>query len=310
MEGREPLEQSSVTIVGVVRNGAPHLPRSIERLRAAFGRARSLRFIIVESDSTDDTPAVLEALSRRIAGFQAVFLGALTSAFPLRTDRIAHCRNAYLNELASDGAALIDGYVVVADLDGVNDALTCEAVATCFSSATPWDVCTANQGDYYYDIWALRHASWSPDDCWALYRSLVDLVGPAQALELAVHARMVHLDARWPMIEVASAFGGLAIYRSTALKGRVYDTRAEDGSKVCEHVMMHKSLRADGYRIFINPALVNARATPHSWHRKRIARTLRALAPGLYRPDPQSTLPPARIVQLLRSLRSIAARLA
>lgn len=310
MEGREPLEQSCVTIVGVVRNGARQLPRSIERLRAAFGRAQTLRFIVVESDSTDETPAVLDAFSRRIAGFRAIHLGALTDAFPLRTDRIAHCRNAYLDELASDRAASSNGYVVVADLDGVNDALTCEAVETCFSSSTPWDVCTANQKDYYYDVWALRHASWSPDDCWARYCSLVELVGPAQALELAVHARMVHLDARRPMIEVASAFGGLAIYRSTVLKGRVYGTLADDGSKVCEHVTMHESLCADGFRIFINPALVNARATSHSWHRKRTARTLRFLAPGLYRPDPQSTLPPDRIVQLLRSVRSFAARLA
>lgn len=305
---RPSLEESDVTVVGVVRDAARRLPQEIAHLRLAFGAARSLRFVVVESDSRDGTPEVLGALSRTVPGFRALSLGRLADALPLRSERIAHCRNRYLDELGAQASS--DGYVVVADLDGVNSALTARAVESCFASPAPWDVCAANQGDAYYDIWALRHETWSPDDCWDRYRALAPVVGRIPALEIAVHSRMIRLDPRLPPIEVDSAFGGLAIYRAEALRGARYAASTAGGSPVCEHVGLHEGLRARGYRIFVHPALVNARATEHSWNRKWPARAARRLLPaGLTDPDPQATRPRAGVPALLRRMKSMAARL-
>ncbi|MDY8108786.1 hypothetical protein U0C82_06460 [Fulvimarina sp. 2208YS6-2-32] len=303
-----PLEDSDLVIAGLVRNGGRRLRRNIEILRTAFGAARSLHFIVVESDSTDDTPASLAALERDIPNFRAISLGALSKRLPRRTERIAHCRNAYLEALESCAGFDASGYVVVADLDGVNGALDPASVATCFSSQTPWDVCTANQDDFYYDVWALRHPIWSPDDCWASYDALIPVMGPRQALELAVHARMVRLDPDAPMIPVVSAFGGLAIYRAAILSGARYAAWDETGALVCEHVPFHAALAARGCRIVINPRLLNARTTHHAWHKKRIARAMRRLFPRLYRPDPQGTGETSRLVAGLKSVRAFVAR--
>jgi hypothetical protein len=242
---------------------------------------------VVESDSRDDTVEVLGALARERPRFRFVALGALAGRFPKRTERIAQCRNRYLAELEAQAAYSAVTHVLVADLDGTNDLLTSAALHSAFTR-TDWDVCAANQRGRYYDIWALRHDLWSPNDCWAQYHFLVRLgLHPEAALRAAVHARMIRIPEHSDWIRVDSAFGGLALYRKEALlEGRYAGTLAS-GEEVCEHVALHAALAARGRRIFINPALINTGATEHTraldfpqrW-RRRLSRVKRALVRG------------------------------
>jgi glycosyltransferase involved in cell wall biosynthesis len=257
------IDAASLVIVGCVRNGAKTVRRAVETLaRATDGFAR-VQFLIIESDSTDGTVAELQRLRAEVTGFQFTSLGALAEQIPARTERIAACRNRYLDELRHDPQYAEVDYVMVADLDGVNNALRPEAVATCWASTQPWDVVAANQSDAYYDIWALRHPDWCPVDCHEQYSRLRELFDRPRALAIAIHSRMARLSPRAAWIEVESAFGGLAIYRRDALlSGRYSGGNPE--RPVCEHVPLHAQLRARGYRIFINPALINAHRTDHS----------------------------------------------
>ncbi len=258
-----PIAAAAVVIVGCVRNGATTVRRAVETLARACRGFQRVQFLIVESDSTDGTIAELQHLRNDVPGFQFTSLGSLAEQIPARTERIAACRNRYLDELRHDPQYADVDYVMVADLDSVNNDLRAEAVATCWTSTQPWDVVTANQRDAYYDIWALRHPDWCPVDCHEQYSRLCDLFGRPRALNIAIHSRMARLspDADW--IEVDSAFGGLAIYRREALlSGRYSGVCA--GHPICEHVPLHAELRAKGYRIFINPALINANRTDHS----------------------------------------------
>jgi hypothetical protein len=222
-----------------------------------------VQFLIVESDSTDQTLADLRRPRSERSTFQFTSLGALAGRLPARTERIAPCRNRYLDELRHDRQYADVDYVMVADLDGVNYDLRAESVATCWASPLPWDVVTANQSDAYYDIWALRHPDWCPVDCHDQYARLRDMFDHPRALAIAIHSRMARLPPRADWIEVDSAFGGLAIYRREALLAGRYRGVCE-GHAVCEHVPLHAELRAKGYRIFINPALINAHRTDHS----------------------------------------------
>ena len=187
----------------------------------------------------------------------------MAERIPARTERIAHCRNRYLEELRNNARYASADYVMVADLDGVNNDLRREAVETCWRTDVPWDVVTANQRDAYYDIWALRHPDWCPVDCHSQYARLRELFERPRALAIAIHSRMVRLSPRAAWIEVDSAFGGLAIYRREALLAGNYSGE-QAGQSVCEHVPLHAQLRAQGFRIFINPALINAHRTDHS----------------------------------------------
>jgi hypothetical protein len=103
--------------------------------------------------------------------------------------------------------------------------------------------------------------------------------GHPRALAIAIHSRMVSLSPKAQWIEVDSAFGGLAIYRREALLAGRYRGMTDAGP-ICEHVPLHAELRAQGYRIFINPALINARRTDHSARirlRARLRRQIEAL---------------------------------
>jgi glycosyltransferase involved in cell wall biosynthesis len=277
--------QQDVLIVGLARNCAKTLPATVQRLAAAMPAFRTVRWLVVESDSSDDTVDVLEQLCSTVPGFGYRTMGRLADRFPERTDRLAHCRNVYLEHLAqlnsSGYPASRTGFLVVADLDGVNNELTAEGIRSCWVR-DDWSVCAANQQGLYYDIWALRHAQWCAGDCWEQSRFLERYTGNAgNARKVSIYGRMINIpeDSEW--LEVDSAFGGLAIYRTQALGDARYVGLTAQGRPVCEHVALHAAMRADGARIFINPRLVNADTSgliAEYWpERERIALATRSI---------------------------------
>lgn len=279
MREHKPINAAALLIVGCVRNGAKTVRRAVETLARATAGFGQVQFLIIESDSTDATLQELQRLRQARPGFAFISLGEMAQQLPARTERIAACRNRYLDELGSNPGYAATDYVMVADLDGVNNDLQRRAVETCWNTAIPWDVCAANQRDAYYDIWALRHPDWCPVDCHEQYSRLRVLFDHPRALAIAIHSRMARLSPRANWIEVDSAFGGLAIYRRDALLAGRY-SGVQNGKSVCEHVPLHAELRAKGGRIFINPALINAHRTDHSARirlRVRLRREIEAL---------------------------------
>lgn len=258
------LAPESILITGIARDCAKTIRADVERLASAFGVFRNIRWLIVESDSSDDTPAILAAMENTIANFRAISLGRLRGDIPVRTERIAHCRNRYLEELQGDDYSDVD-YVVVSDLDGMNGLLTQHGVQSSFERSD-WDVCCANQRGPYYDILALRHPTWSPGDCLdQLHQLRAQGVGEETALRIAIHSKMIRIPTSREWIDVDSAFGGLAIYRRAILTGASYRGTDAAGASVCEHVALHAAIRERHGRIFINPALINSGYNRHSF---------------------------------------------
>jgi glycosyltransferase involved in cell wall biosynthesis len=268
------LSDENILVVGVARNCEKTIQQDVRRLHAAFQSARQLQWLIVESDSTDKTLDALIALAREIPNFRFQSLGSLAPSIPLRTVRIARCRNACLDELDSNPLYAAVDLVVVADLDGVNDLVTAEGVASCFLRSD-WDVCTANQRGPYYDLWALRHPIWSPNDCWKQYRFLHQHgIQRELAFWVAMYGKMIVIPESADWIPVDSAFGGLAIYRREMFDGARYSGVDESGEPICEHVVLHRQMEANGCRILINPRMINTAATNQSYERS-LLRTLR-----------------------------------
>jgi len=257
------LCESNIVVFGVVRNCARGLTSEINRLRAALCQAKQVFFFIVESDSSDNTVSILKEIKASVPRFSFLSLGKLADIYPKRTERLALCRNVYIKELqANDEYAKCD-HVIIADLDGVNKRLTADAIASCWTR-DDWDVCAANQDGYYYDIWALRHPLWSPNDYEEVKSFLRRAgVGRYQAQAAALFSRMIKLNPASEWIRVDSAFGGLAIYKKNILDGSSYCGLSSSGSEVCEHVALHLNITRRGGRIYINPALINARNVEH-----------------------------------------------
>jgi hypothetical protein len=242
----KPPSHSSILIVGLARNVESIIESEIENLQNAFSDFSNFQFLILESDSDDRTVEVLTRICRVNSRIRFESLGHLRSDIPNRIERISFCRTK-AQETAKKLIEEFD-YVAVADLDGVNSLINKESVNSCWGEVN-WDVCSANQEQNYYDIYALRHKSLAPNDCWLEYLESRRLgVHPMKALTQSVFSRQLHIPMESEWIEVDSAFGGLAIYTS----------RSESGEVVCEHVPFNKSIKSKGMKLFINPRLINS----------------------------------------------------
>lgn len=258
---------SKMVVTGTARNCATTLAADLASLARALKEFPNLYWFIVESDSEDDTVQVLQDFKQKAPNFGFVSLGKLADSLPLRTERLAHCRNRCLDELQNNLALKDAVYMVVADLDGTQSLLTQDGLMSCFDK-DDWAVCTGNQKGSYYDIWALRHPVWSPNDCWE-QKMFFEAVGLSseKAAYLAVFSRMIEIRAGAEWTEVDSAFGGLGIYKTKYLQNARYNGRADNnlwGGQVCEHVAFHRQIKANRGKLFINPAMVNTALNEHS----------------------------------------------
>lgn len=260
---RKPIETSNILLAGPVRNVANTIEHEVQTLMASLGNFHETHCFVVESDSSDDTVKKLAQLTQTMPHFSYVSMGQLSKQYPRRTDRIALCRNAIIDAVATNPAFTQIDYIAMADMDGMNSLVTPEKIAQCWTVDENWDVITANQLGPYYDIWALRHHEWCPSDCWQQKNALESVIGDRPAENLAVTAKQAVLDPRAGLIEVDSAFGGLAIYRREAfLAGRYAGTDTQGGFDVADHIPFHEELRQKGYKIYINCALINCAQYP------------------------------------------------
>lgn len=271
--GSKPSARSFV-VTGILRNAASTISADIERIASALS-GHKVKWFLVESDSEDSTVTKLEKLSQEISDFRFVSLGALRKTIPDRLERITHCRNLCAHTIREEAVYADAELVLVADLDALNTLINKKAIESCFTR-DDWDVVTANQDGPYYDIFALRHPAWSPNDCWDQFRFLVAHgVRRKTAGLAALHARMIRIPAGSAWIKVDSAFGGLAIYRKHLFGITRYACMNETGGSICEHVPFNLGLGAQGARIFINPALINSGYNEHTRNLKLMNRILR-----------------------------------
>jgi hypothetical protein len=58
-------------------------------------------------------------------------------------------------------------------------------------------------------------------------------------------------------IEVVSNFGGLAIYKTKAIKNKKYDAKIwEEASVDPDHVELHRQMSSDGWKIILDPSMI------------------------------------------------------
>ena len=286
----KPRSSSNFLIVGTVRNCSKYLKRDVERLKSAMGKVKSLHWLLIESDSSDNTIKSLRNLNNTIDNFKFITLGNLANKMPLRGQRLAYARNIYVNKIKFDNEYKNIDFVIVADLDGLNKLINYKSIASCWSFKN-WDMCSANQLGPYYDLWALRCQKWVNNDFAVKLRSL----SKKQIKNLTrywynfVYSKMkiIHTKSHW--LKVDSSFGGLAIYKKKCFSNSTYVGLDNKGKEVCEHVFFNKKIKKNGFKLFINPKLINAKLTEHteflfpSFWRKKIKGKLKSLTTYKYK---------------------------
>lgn len=261
-------QKSRLVIVGVIRNGEKCLEQSVGVIDKAF-EDFDRKWLIVESDSEDSSRLILTNLSKRY-NIDVLCLGDLRFNIHLRTERLAMCRNTYLDRIMNCERYIDREYVVVADLDGVNDGLTKSAIQVLSNERVSWDACFANQNAAYYDIWALRHEFLSPNDWLGQYK-FFRAIGKSRyfSRKVSLYSRMIRIPLDAVPIRVTSAFGGLGVYKRDVLLSARYRGTDEQGHEICEHVPLNATLSRNGANLLIIPSLINGSWNEHNFLMKK-----------------------------------------
>lgn len=266
------IRKNKIAIVSIAKNIGFSFSRDFEIVTNSFADFNVLKWVIVESNSTDDSMEVLQKYSSEHSFLHHKTIVDKNPEKP-RTFHLASARNECLDILKE--LKILDevDYVVVYDLNNLNKSLTRKSVNSCFQRSD-WSVVTANQDGPYYDIFALRHRYWNNLDCWQVYKYMLNFYPKRfkfiwdAALWNAVYSKMIKIDQKSEWIRVDSAFGGIAIYKSNFIRDGRYVGLTEDGLEVCEHVSLNMHINQKNGDIYINPEFINFKLTDHSKRRK------------------------------------------
>ena len=253
------MTKGCLNILGVVRNGGAALADTLARIDLLQARLQDSRVLIATNDNTDDTEQRLSAWSHRTAGRVILRLDGLSDQITDRVERITHARNVVLDRLF-DGAAPFDQTLIL-DLDGPNARMDPDAILRAMSRIRPeWDAVFGNAQPAYYDLYALRCTGWCDEDVWQRIHSarkplMFRRRWRQQLVQRVIFDRQYHIPTDAPLIPVQSAFAGLGLYRTDALRRVRYACRDARGKLVCEHVLLHQQMLDGRARLFIDPAL-------------------------------------------------------
>jgi hypothetical protein len=262
----------STFICGAVRNGGAGFVKTlavIDRLKPLLA---DCAVAIVTNDNTDGTDGVIADWAASSAQHHVIRLDGMAKAVPDRIDRLAMARNFYLDFLRAHTIQRFE-QVLVMDLDGPNEAIDpIEFTRVVSTQPKGWDGLFPNQRKAYYDIYALRHDTWCPTDCWdevrratrtrTLRQPFKSQRGRA-ARKHFVYDRQIKIPPEHPAFRVRSAFGGLGLYRAEALTHCWYGTKTADGAPCCDHVVVNEEITRRGGKLFIVPALLNEAPDEH-----------------------------------------------
>ena len=276
------VTKRKIVIVSIARNIEKTFELDYSRVLKVFCDYEVVKWIIVESNSSDNSFLILNRFSEKASFLNVENIPVNHESKLTRTATLAEARNRYLKLFYELPKCNEVDYLVVYDLNNLNKKLTQKAINSCWEF-DGWGAATANQSGPYYDIWALRHKYWNNVDCWESHREMSEILGSSElALWNSVYLKMIKIPSKRAWIKVDSAFGGVAIYDTKYIKDCIYVGVTETGDQICEHVSFNKGITNNGGEIFINPNLINFRFTDHNlrrfyylfWNFPRIIRNL------------------------------------
>jgi FkbM family methyltransferase len=251
---------------GCARSCAPFLDGVLANIEALGSTYDDFQLVIVENDSTDDTRARLQDFAASRANVRLISADGLDKAHPRRGDRLAVARNLYMDVVREARYFDCDDLVVV-DFDDVN----CRPIdPAAFRAARHWlwqkpnrRGVFANSAPFYYDLWALRHWTWCPNDCWGRVRQAQAAIGLDEAVRRNVARLQVPIAPTTAPIMVDSAFGGLGIYRREATLQASYVGLDHEDEEVCDHVAFNAAVKGSDGVLAIYPPLQNEAPVEH-----------------------------------------------
>lgn len=242
------MQKYNVIFVGTIRNVEKYILNTLNNIEKCGKKFKDYCIIIYENDSSDDTRNIIK--QNKKFNYHYIFEDNVME--PRRTMRISNGRNKILEKINEININNYYTYMINMDMDDVNSSgVFVNKIETCFKyDVDTWDVLTGNQSKVYYDLWALRLKNILEVDIWA----------DANFRFENPNISNLHFEQN-KLIEVDSAFGGIAIYKLSSipkeckyvgeyLENNIYNYLPH--SQKCEHVEFNENIKKNGGKIFIN----------------------------------------------------------
>ena len=240
LEEFNPKYNYDVIFAGTVRNCEQYIKETLENINECGKHFNNYYVVIYENDSNDRTREILN--ENKKSNYFYIFENDIKEH--RRTVRLSNGRNKILDKVKE----LNCDYLIMLDMDDVNiSGKFVNSIKTCFKYSN-WDVLTGNQTGRYYDLWALRKQDLINYDCWREIERTNDQEKKNQILNIISNT---YFDNNG-LLEVDSAFGGIAIYKISSIKNCRYNGVHADGEEKCEHVDFNNCIKENGGKIFIN----------------------------------------------------------
>ena len=245
--------KKKVVVAAAIRNAASIILPIFNNLKIFNELFDDVIFIFIESNSSDDTLEQIKKYKSVLNGKIIIYsFGNNMNAIPNRMQRICKARNYYLDIVEKDYYNY--DYLYVLDFNDTNlEPYNAEVIMSNFNLNVDWDMICANQEPVYYDLYALRHETWMPFNCWNAIGSRPDFMSYKDAHNMFVKSRFINIDKNELPIKVVSAFGGSAFIKISSIKGARHSALDEKGEEECEWVPFCKQLD----NVYINPKFIN-----------------------------------------------------
>lgn len=267
------VDGNSILVTGIARDVARIIPRELNRIEKELQNIFEIvNFLVIESDSKDNTKQVLDDIKSKKNNFDYKSLGKIESIYPNRIERLAFCRNAYVKEIRENVLYKDIHFIAIVDFDIKNNKLKLTELEKLISEQS-WSAIFANQTGLYYDIYALRQKGWVESDCFEAYKNFSKTMSPQDAKELAIWSKMKKIKKNLPLIPVDSAFGGLGVYRKSVFMDFDYSLPLNQKLE-SEHVSLHKKITDSSGLLFIAPNMTNFSWSAHNLSRFKFFRLL------------------------------------
>jgi len=243
-----------IIICSTVKNEEKNLPNFFSLINNIKSKFKDYFVCLVESDSNDKT---LYFAKKKISDLKGVVINCSTKNIKFRTEKLAFCRNKYLDFVKNNKKLKKFDYLIVLDADNINNLLKIDKIIqTLMNAPKKWSALFANQKFIYYDIWPLRIKGFIDDDCYKRFIYDLNKLQPKESYKKNVSKLFYsirHFKSRY--IKVNSAFGGFGIYK---LKDIIKLRYSSLNGKISEHVFLNMNLSQNKKNLYIDKELINS----------------------------------------------------
>ncbi len=277
--GYELCRDKKILWCGIARNVEQNLDMNLQRYIRTCKPFSKYHMFIYENDSTDNTLSIMDKYKDVVTyksesrEDQDYVEKMNTEADPFHFNRcsvLSECRNKYMDYIENNNLRDEYDYICIVDLDTkggwsyqgfYNSIYFLENIDNAASMTSYGVVSSAFQDKFLEEV---------DFDDWLFYDSFAyrDLgIDPKMSKGHTQLFNSLKFKIGQDPIEVYSNFNGLGIYKSKYFKHK-YKTNMWGETMVdSEHIHVHKSIREDGGKVFLNPSMTLS----YSYHKECVS---------------------------------------